>query len=207
MALTDRGREDARTLADRLADVPLVAVVSSPITRCLDTATAVVEGRPIEVEIDEDVGECRYGAWTGRRLVDLASDPLWRVVQDQPTRARFPDSSEYAAESIAEMAHRVVQAVRRHDARVEAEHGPDAVWAVVSHGDPIKAVVADATGTHLDHFQRFQTGPASVTVVRYTAQRPFLLTSNASGDGIARLVAPPPSTGAQGDSVVGGDPG
>ncbi len=207
VALTERGRDDAGALARHLADIPLVAVVSSPIERCLDTAGAVVAGRDIEVEVDEDVGECRYGAWTGRRLSELASDPLWRVVQDHPTRARFPDSAEFAAESIAEMAHRVVQAVRRHDARVEAEHGPRAVWAVVTHGDPIKAVVADATGTHLDHFQRFQTGPASVTVIRYTAQRPLLLTSNASGDGLARLVVPAPMAGVDGDSAVGGDAG
>lgn len=207
IALTERGREDARALGAHLADVPLAAVVSSPIQRCLDTAAALVDGRAIEVEVDDDVGECHYGAWTGRRLADLTADPLWRVVQDHPSRARFPDSSEYAAESLAEMADRVVRAVRRHDARVEAEHGPDAVWAVISHGDPIKAVVADAAGTHLDHFQRIHTGPASVTVVRYSAARPLLLASNASGHGIARLVASARPAGDAGDSVVGGDAG
>ena len=194
-------------LARRLADVPLIRVVSSPIERCHATAQGIASGRPLDLVLDEDLGECRYGAWTGAPLADLAKDPLWQVVQNHPSRARFPDSPTYAGEGLADMAHRVVAAVRRHDAAVEAEHGPHAVWVAVTHGDPIKAVVADAVGSHLDHFQRIHTGPASVTVIRYTDHRPFLLASNVTAERLAALVAPPPPAAPAGDSVVGGDPG
>ncbi len=205
--LTERGAEQVRSMAARLAEVPLVLVVSSPLQRCVQTAEALVAERPgAEVVLDDDLGECRYGAWTGRPLVELAKEPLWRVVQDHAGRARFPDSQSYAAESLAQMAHRVVQAVRRHDAAVEAAHGAGAVWVAVTHGDPIKAVLADAAGAHLDHFQRFQAAPASVSVVRYTERRPFLVASNTTGEGVAAMVAPPPAA-AEGDSMVGGDAG
>jgi 2,3-bisphosphoglycerate-dependent phosphoglycerate mutase len=207
VGLTDRGRGEVAALAAHLTDLPLVRVVSSPIERCVDTARAVVTGREVEVTVDEDLGECRYGTWTGAKLADLTKDPLWRIVQDHPSRARFPDSAEYAGESLADMAHRVVRAIRRHDDEVEAAFGPEAVWVAVTHGDPIKAVVADAMGSHLDHFQRIHTGPASVTVVHYTAQRPLLLMSNATADGLSRLLAPAPPTTPAGDSVVGGDAG
>ena len=70
------------------------------------------------------------------------------------------------------MQARALDAVREPDAEVEAEHGADAVWVAVSHGDVIKAVLADASGIHLDQFQRILVDPASVSVVRYTELRP-----------------------------------
>ena len=55
------------------------------------------------------------------------------------------------------------------------------MWAAVSHADVIKSVVADALGVHLDEFQRIVVDPASVTVVRYTPTRPFVIRVNDSG--------------------------
>src|SRR5689334_17940973 len=75
-------------------------------------------------------------------------------------------------ESLAAMQARAVAAIRRHDAVIEAEHGPGAVWVAVSHGDVIKSILADALGMHLDLFQRISVGPASVSVVRYGPHRP-----------------------------------
>ena len=68
------------------------------------------------------------------------------------------------------------------------------LWVACTHGDVIKAVVADAYGMHLDGFQRVTADPASVSVIRYTGLRPFVLHVNHTG---ARLSAalragPPP---------------
>ena len=79
------------------------------------------------------------------------------------------------------MQARAVDAVRTHDAAVEAAHGPHAVWAAVSHADVIKSVIADALGVHLDEFQRIVVDPASVTVIRYTPTRPFVVRVNDLG--------------------------
>ena len=68
--------------------------------------------------------------------------------------------------------------------------GPDAIWVAVSHGDVIKAILADALGTHLDSFQRIVVDPCSVSVVRYTATRPFVVRSNDSGADLRPLVPP-----------------
>ena len=105
------------------------------------------------------------------------------------------------------MSARAVAAVRRHDARVEAEHGPHAVWAAVTHGDPLKAILADALGLHLDQFQRLHVDPASMSVVGYTAEAAYVLQSN-THDGDLAWLAPEvaqarrPATG-----VVGGGAG
>jgi probable phosphomutase (TIGR03848 family) len=215
--LDEVGREQADALGRRFreAGVAPVRVVTSPLPRCVETAERVlaeagtgVGGIPLEV--DDRLGECRYGAWTGRPLAQLAMEPLWRVVQDHPSAAAFPqgegDTSGMPAESIAAMAARAVAAVREIDAAVAAEHGHAALWVAVSHGDVIKAILADAAGSHLDLFQRIVVDPASVSIVRYTSSRPFVVRTNDVGGSLAGIV-PPPAAAASGDAAVGGGAG
>lgn len=205
--LTEQGREQVVALAERLRVLPIAVLVTSPLLRCRQTAQALGAEQPdtsVPTVEDPELGECHYGAWTGRPIKELAEEPLWRTVQDNPSSACFPNSQMYAGESLSAMAHRAVSAVRSHDERVEKEHGVDAVWVAVSHGDVIKAVLADAAGAHLDHFQRFVAEPASVSVVRYTAKRPFLLCSNDAGGDLARFRPPPVAEAPEGDAVVGG---
>ena len=109
-------------------------------------------------------------------------EPLWRVVQAHPSAAVFP-----GGEGLAQVQTRAVAAVRGHDRRLAAEHGGDALWVACTHGDVIKAVLADAYGMHLDGFQRVVADPSSVSVIRYTELRPFVLHVNHTG---ARLSAP-----------------
>ncbi|GLZ06641.1 phosphatase [Actinomadura sp. NBRC 104412] len=204
--LDERGRAQVRDLGARLAPVPVAAVVSSPLDRCVRTAEAVAAGRPGtagKVELDERFGEVRYGDWTGRPLKELAEEPLWKVVQAHPSAARFPGDD---GEALADAAHRAVTAVRDWNARIAAEHGKDAAYVVCSHGDIIKAIVADAMGLHLDQFQRIQVAPASLTVIRYTELRPFLSRLNDIGGNVQDLLPPPPEEkdGDDGDAAIGG---
>jgi probable phosphomutase (TIGR03848 family) len=194
------GRTQAARTAERLAVVPLVAVVSSPLERCRQTARTILErqeGAPVS-RVDGALTECDYGQWQGRTLAELATEPMWSVVQNQPSAAAFP-----GGESLAAMQARAVAAVRRHDAGIQAEHGPGAVWAAVSHGDVIKAVLADALGMHLDLFQRLTVGPASVSIVRYGTSRPDVVATNTDFGDLAWLR----SVGAVADAPVGGGAG
>lgn len=205
--LTDRGREQARALAARLEGAPVVGVVSSPLERCVETATPLAAAVGVPLTVDDQLQECAYGAWTGRRLADLAQEPLWGEVQDSPGTARFPDHDRYAAESLREMSDRVVAAVRDHDARVAQQHGPDALWVAVTHGDLVKAVLAEASGAGLAHFQRFTADPASVSAVRYGGRHAFVLVANDLAPDLSRFAPPPTGQPAPGDAVVGGGSG
>ncbi|MFN8168801.1 MAG: histidine phosphatase family protein [Candidatus Nanopelagicales bacterium] len=210
--LDDKGREQAHAVGARLRPVPLAAVVTSPLERTMETAEQlVIERDPTPaLEVDDRVGECRYGDWTNQPLKTLAKDPLWKVVQGHPSAAVFPGEG---GESLAGMSARAVGAVREWNARLSAEHGPDVVYAVVSHGDVIKAILTDALGLHLDSFQRIAVDPCSVSVVRYTDLRPFVLRVNDTGGDVAGLVPPPPKkrasrrARASSDAVVGGGAG
>ena len=172
--LDDRGRRQAEATAARLRSVPLAAIVSSPLERCVDTADALAAGRdPVPARhLDERVGEVRYGSWTGAEIKVVAKDPLWAVIQSHPSAVTFP-----GGEALRDTQARAVEAVRDWNARL----GPDATYAVVSHADVIKAILADALGLHLDQFQRIVIGPASLSVVRYTRLRPFVLRVNDQG--------------------------
>ncbi len=181
--LDERGRDQAKALGERLAQVPLDAIVTSPLERCAQTAQAIADAQEqggVTVTADDSLSECRYGDWTGRPLKRLASDPLWHVVQRHPSAARFPGED---GESFHDMQHRAVGAVRGWNARL----GPRAAYLICSHGDVIKAVIADALGMHLDMLQRIQVDPCSLSVIRYTPLRPFLLRLNDTGGSLESL--------------------
>lgn len=194
------GCDQGALTGERLATVPIVAVVSSPLERCQQTAKLILDrqaGTP-KTLVDQALIECDYGQWQGRMLSDLATEDLWPVVQSQPSAVVFP-----GGESMAAMQARSVEAIRRHDAAFEAEHGPQAVWVAVSHGDIIKSILADAFGMHLDLFQRINIGPASVSIVHYGASRPGVYATNTTAGDLSWL-----STNIlTGDAPVGGGAG
>jgi probable phosphomutase (TIGR03848 family) len=208
--LDETGTAQAARTAERLAAVPLAAVVTSPLERCRQTAKAIVAAQPrgLRAATDRALTECDYGDWAGRPIKELAKEKLWSLVQTQPSAAVFPNG-----EAMSAMQARAVAAVRRLDAAFEAEHGPGAVWVAVSHGDVIKSVLADSLGMHLDLFQRLHVDPASVSIVRYTSSRPYVLATNTHSGDLSWL-APPAKSARKGgrrrasdDAVVGGGAG
>lgn len=158
----------------------------------------------MRAKVDKQLTECDYGEWQGRPIKELAREKLWKSVQSQPSAVTFP-----GGESMRSMQDRAVAAVRRHDARINEEFGPDAVWLAVSHGDVIKALLADALGTHLDLFQRIHVDPASASIISFTDARPFVLGTNTHAGDLAWLT-PPRKAGRRrrsGDAAVGGGAG
>ncbi len=225
ISLDDRGQAQAAALGSRLAQVPLTAIVSSPLDRCLETAAAIASrqvraeadmqpdpaangsapplpARPVAVQVDDRLGECRYGDWTGQPLRKLSRDPLWKVVQAHPSAVRFPGAD---GESMTAMQQRAVAAVRDWNDKL----GKDATYLICSHGDVIKAILADALGMHLDMSQRIQVDPCSLSVIRYTTLRPFVLRVNDTGTESAGLAHKPgpATTAAEADAQIGGGAG
>lgn len=199
MSLDDTGIEQARRVATQVAELPIARVVASPMERCQQTARLVAPD--LEPTPETGLTECDYGTWSGAKLTDLATQELWKTVQQNPSAARFPEG-----ESLREMHARAVDAARTWDARVTDEHGADALWMAVSHGDVIKAIIADALGLHLDLFQRLVVDPASVSIIRYTPQGPQVLGVNITGREFTSLIPKPVKDAEipEGHAVVGG---
>lgn len=207
VGLDETGLTQAKSLRDRLDGLPVEALIRSPLLRCRQTIEPLAAALGLDPVIEDGLIEVDYGDWTGRPLKDLVSEQTWSVVQQHPSSAVFP-----GGESLAGMATRAVEAVRSHDRRLAEQAGRDVLWVACSHGDVIKSVLADAYGMHLDQFQRIVVDPASVSVVRYTTHRPFVLRVNDTGGDLAGLRGEPaghvgtPTPGqSESDAVPGGN--
>ena len=170
--LSSDGREQVKKLAARLEPVKLRALYSSPLERCQETAEAIAEGRRLEIQTVDDLGEVRYGRWQGKSFKTLVKQPLWRTVQLVPSQATFP-----GGEGLLEMQRRGVHAIEQ--IRTAHKRG---VIGVVSHADMIKAIVAHYLGMHLDLFQRLNVETASVTAMSFMGPFPRLLRIGDTGD-------------------------
>ena len=153
--LNETGHHQAEAAAQRLAVLPIKAVYSSPLTRCLETATYIAEAHRLSVQQLEEVGEVRYGEWEGKKIRKLARKPLWHAVQFFPSRVRFP-----GGEALREVQQRAVDALEE-----TAAHHAKEMFVVVSHADVIRLVLAHYLGVHIDLFQRLVIAPASVSIL------------------------------------------
>lgn len=151
--LNAEGHQQAQAAAERLAHLPIRAVYSSPLVRCLETAGYIAQSHALPVVEEPAIGEVRYGEWQGQELAQLAKEPAWYAVQHFPSRFRFP-----AGESLLEAQFRAVQAVEDL-----AAHHPHQMIALVSHADIIKLLLAHYLGIHIDLFQRIALDPGSVS--------------------------------------------
>jgi probable phosphomutase (TIGR03848 family) len=169
--LSARGRDQSTEVARRLAGLPIAAVYSSPLERCMETAEPIADALGLQVDQEAGIIEADTGAWTGRTFAQVGRTQLWRRMLAMPSTARLPDG-----ESATEVQARTVRAL---DAITERY--PNESVVVVSHGDPIRMAVAHYAGLHLDLFQRLEVAPASVSMVATGEQGPRLLRLNDTG--------------------------
>lgn len=211
VTLDESGRKQIQSLADRLRGVNLARLVTSPLERCKQTAEIIESSNKFKpsVEFDERLAECKYGEWEGKKLSKLAKHPLWASVQETPSSVHFPGEN---AESLLNVSRRANEAVRYWvSVAGPTRKNRNPVVVLVSHGDVIKSILADALGMHLDMFQRIIVDPGSVSIVRYTTKRPFVVATNIT-DGDFGFLAPSNSQRRQkgankDDAPVGGGAG
>ncbi|SDS68447.1 Histidine phosphatase superfamily (branch 1) [Brevibacterium siliguriense] len=204
VSLTDEGARALRANLELLPHRRFAHLLHSPLQRCEETATIAAETADFErVCVDEAVIELDYGAWTGRSLEELGQEPLWETVVKTASQARFP-----GGESITEASDRSTARVRELVAQLREEERADGEnkvaagtgtgdgkpapprWAmIVSHGDIIKAIIADALGMPLDDFQRLSVAPGSFTVIDFSGDRPVLAAMSVTAAGLAQSAA------------------
>lgn len=154
--LNDAGRQQAAELAQTLSGIPLKALYSSPLERAVETAEPLAQSHHLEIRLEPGLMDTDVGKWQGRSWKVLRRTKVWRVVQQAPSRFRFPEG-----ESFYQAQTRVVATLDR----IAAAHQPQDLVAVVCHADPIKLAVAHYIGLPLDHVQRLVVDTGSVTAL------------------------------------------
>jgi probable phosphoglycerate mutase len=164
--LNARGRAQAAAIAAALQRTKLAAIYTSPLDRAVETAKPIAEAQRLKLNKRAGLAETLLGDWEGKRISALNRDKRWRALQERPAHFRYP-----GGESVLEQQARLVHAVQT----ICAEHKAKDTIACVSHGDPIKLIIAFYLGLPLDHFQRLHVDTASVSTL-------------VIGDGVARLL-------------------
>jgi broad specificity phosphatase PhoE len=208
VSLTDEGATALEANLRLLPHRSFARLAHSPLQRCVETAE--IAGRAVDcarAEADQAFIELDYGEWTGRSLTELGKEPLWQTVVKHPSQARFPEGESIAeaAERSVTRIHEIVAELRDEETADQAKAADEASgdgkdrdsttaalprWGmIVSHGDIIKAIIADALGMPLDDFQRISVAPGSFTVIDYTGPAPVLASMSVTAAGLAESAA------------------
>ena len=167
--LNDEGRAQAVALGERLASAPLAQLYASPLERTMETAAEIARHHAqLKVLRHAEIGEVHYGDWQGKSIGELQRRKMWDVVQEYPSRARFPNG-----ETMRGVQTRIVNAIE-----ALAQQHPNEMIALVFHADLIKMALAHYLGMHLDVFQRIVVSPASISTLQLGHSRPLIVSMN-----------------------------
>jgi probable phosphomutase (TIGR03848 family) len=183
--LSDKGRDQAKELVERLKGVDFSEIRISPMERCAQTVAPLIQQLPKKdlkkrlIVTEQDLVEVDYGKWTGKKLSLLSKSKSWKIVQNTPSAMYFP-----GGEGLLDVQARAMRALN------SIANSPGAMpKMLVSHGDVIKAIVASVLGTHLDHFQKIVIDPASITVLDFNGSDYRVLTLNNTSSPVTDLLA------------------
>ena len=155
--LNERGQNQARALGEALKDVPIKAIYSSPLERAMETAAPIASTRKLQIIQELNLMDADIGKWQGKSWKVLSLTKVWKIVQQSPSRFRFPDG-----ESFPEIQTRISNVL---EVIIKKHNKPQDIVAVVFHADPIKLAVSHFLGLPLDHFQRLSCDTGSMTAL------------------------------------------
>lgn len=171
VSLNEIGRGQAERLAERLAELPVDAVYSSPLERALETARPIADRLRLEVREAPGLVELDFGNWTGRTIDELRESAAWQLFNSLRSSSRIP-----GGELMLEAQARIVAELEG----LRACH--DGVVVTVSHGDVIRGAIAHYAGIPLDLMQRLEISPASVSALSFEHGAVRILRVNDTGE-------------------------
>jgi broad specificity phosphatase PhoE len=166
--LNARGKQQAESLAARLAAVNFDAIISSPMERAIETAEPLARAKGLPIEIAPEITELDFGEWNGATFDKLNADPRWATWNQFRSITRMP-----GGELMSEVQGRVVRFL-------EGLHtnNPNGTFALLSHGDSIRAAICYWTATPLDLLPRLDIEPASISILRLGPEGPRVTALN-----------------------------
>jgi len=157
LSLSEQGKAEAERTAHylRTSFDSVAAVYSSPLERTSETAAPIAAAFGRKITPVNELLELDCGDWTGEKLSSVTKRREWKELMNHASTFRFPGGETF---------NEALQRVRSFLSGVAAEFLGETVIAV-SHADPIRAIVTDALGLHLDQVHRVNISPASVSLL------------------------------------------
>ena len=153
--LSEKGREEAEELADRISEAGITEIHASPRERAQETAAALGRRLNFAVKTNAALDEVDFGDWTGRSFGELQNDAAWKIWTHKRSEARVPNG-----EIFADVQKRVVAEIQR----LAVLHETGRI-VLASHGDVIRAALLHYLAMSLDEIERLIVGPASLSLI------------------------------------------
>jgi broad specificity phosphatase PhoE len=164
--LSDVGRQQAHQLAARLAGESLDAVVSSDLSRAMETAAIIAGPHALAVRADARLRQSHRGQWEGQTLAEITAQVGGDVTEEQldhPPGGEPPDRFVGRLRAFLDNA--------RHD-------DADQTVLAVAHGHVLRVLIALALEIDLADAWRFRTGNASLSELRFSDKGAILHSLN-----------------------------
>lgn len=166
--LNRNGQKQAERLARKLANRPIAAVYTSPLERTVETAEPIAHAHGLTIRPIDDLGEVHAGDWEGKSFAELQHRDDWRRFNAHRGSARPP-----GGELMLEVQTRMVRQIQS----LAGGH-PEHTVVVVTHGDPLRSLVAHYLGIPMDLISRFEISPGSLTTLQISPEDSCLLSLN-----------------------------
>jgi broad specificity phosphatase PhoE len=181
--LNAEGQREAQATAAALRDLPLTAIVASPLERTMETAEALNAGRGLQIRQDRDLLDTNYGPYSGKNWEELdRQGGQWaRYMTD-------PNFAPKGAESFATVQRRAVRSAERW----RHADGVGEWVALVTHADLVKMIVAHYLGVPLTSVPLINMDNASASLLAFhpdPKQLPSLLCFNWTAPALWLLAA------------------
>lgn len=167
--LTELGEKQAQKTAEKLSNMTIHKIYSSPLKRANDTARCIAERHGLDVEVLPELNDIHYGAWQGLTIGEVKAkfDLMYNIWAHHPEKMKFPEG-----ESVEEAGARAQTAANK----VILAH-PDETIVFVAHRIITKSLALMLLGQSLSSLWNLRHDPCSITQLEKTPYG-FVLTSH-----------------------------
>jgi broad specificity phosphatase PhoE len=159
LPLDDAGLAQAHAVAERLADLPIVAVYSSPLKRAVETARPTARLLGLPVEPLPGIIDVNYGDWQGLSPAEVVKvyPDLYQLWLEKPHQVKFPNGESLRQVRLRGMAT-LKEIAARHEGRTVL---------LVAHQVVNKVLVCAMLSLDNSHFWRIRQDNGCINVFEH----------------------------------------
>lgn len=157
IGLSEKGRQQARSVARRLVDVPIDVAHCSDLSRTCETAKIILGERAIPLQLTPKLREYHKGVFEGLTAVEMKDRyPDLYAASLLPDLDFAPTGGESIRQTSARMADFVAQV---------KEHHLDDTMLIVGHGGSLRALIVALLALPLEATWRFVMANCSLSII------------------------------------------